>query len=62
MDSLLQSFQALESALVFLLWECKSTTLMDERATAVKPDTITTEASAVAGKVSLAPEEEWPVK
>lgn len=35
---------------------------MDERATTVKPDTITTEASAVAGKVSLAPEEEWPVK
>lgn len=35
---------------------------MDERATAVKPDTITTEASAVAEKVSLAPEEEWPVK
>lgn len=35
---------------------------MDERVTATEADTITTEVSAVAEKVSLTPEEERPVK
>lgn len=36
--------------------------VMDERVTGMKADTITTEASAVAEKVRIAPEEERPVK
>lgn len=40
----------------------QNTTVMDERVTAMEADTITSEVSAVAEKVSLAPKEEWPVK
>ena len=36
----------------------QNTTVMDERVTAMEADTITSEVSAVAEKVSLAPKEE----
>lgn len=58
---------ALETLVLINWWySCKcilvEKNVMDERVTGMKADTITTEASAVAEKVCIAPKEERPVK